>query len=147
MKSKKDIAAALLAGSVVVVGLFSMQFEPAPASAQNRTTVHSASENHRAIRYLVTTLPDGGTDTADLLQNAADTCRASKRAVEAAEIRHYASGVPSRDAVKALIATQVADCAALDTLRASVKQADVAHAGAKEAYDCTYLRNCDGGSR
>ncbi len=141
----KEIAAGLTAGSVVVVGLFSMQFEPAPASAQNRATVQSASDNHRAIRYRVTVLPDGGTDTADLLQDAADTCRASRRTVQAAKTRHYASGTPDAVAVKALMATETADCAALETLRASVDQAKAARDGAKEAYDCTYLRTCDGG--
>ena len=142
----KQISAALLAGSAVAIGAFVMQFEPAPAAAQNRTTVQSASDNHRAIRYRFTALPDGGTTTTDLLQEAADTCRASRRAVESAKARHYASGTPSVAALKAMVVTETADCAALDTLRASVDQAKTAHAGAKKAYDCAYLRTCDGGS-
>lgn len=146
-KTIKQVAAALLAGAVVVTGTFVMQFEPAPAQAQNRTTVQSAHNNHQALRYLTTALPDGETVTADLLQDAADTCSASRRAVEAAEIRHYASGTPTIASIKALIATEVLDCAALDTLRTAVDQAKAAREGAKKAYDCTStLRDCDGGS-
>lgn len=131
----KRIAAALLAGLVV-----------SAVSAQSRTTVQSASDNHQALRYRVTAQADGGTTTEDLLQDASDLCRASRRTVESAETRFYASGTPNVAAVKALIAIEAADCAAFDTLRASVDQAKAAFDGAKTAHGCAYLRACpDGG--
>lgn len=136
----KQIAVALLA---VSIGAFVMQF----ATAQNRTAVKSTYDNHRAIRYRFTALPDGGVATTDLLQEAADLCRASGRAVQSAETRFYASGTPSVNAIKALMATEATDCAALDVLRSSVDQAKAIFDGSRAAYRCAYLRACpDGGS-
>lgn len=141
--TKKQIAATLLAGLFVSAALTTL----IPSHAQTRTTVQSASDNHKTIRYRVTVLPDGGTKKADLLQDASDLCRASRRAVEAAETRFYASGAPSISAIKTLIATETADCAALATLRASVRQAKVTLDRSKTAYECAHLRTCpDGGS-
>lgn len=145
--TRNQIKASLLAGLpvLVVAGIY-LRFLPALAQAQNRVEVLAAINAHTASRYVTRTQPDGGAYVEDTLQISADACRASRIAYREAKATHYALGTPTAGSLRVLLVAWEADCASLATLRAAVDAAKTVEQGAEDAYECLYIRDCDGGT-